>query len=97
MDKDTGLLDLQTAVRIHVLSQEQRNKKDAVSSDLDEQMLDSLSVRSRPRGGTRIEGAVVNGRLSKAQEDKAMHDMMPWLFSKCNEFEMIQQLALEAK
>ena len=97
MDKDTGLLDLQTAVRIHVLNQEQRNKKDAVSSDLDKQMLDSLSVRSRPCGGTRIEGAVVNGRLSKAQEDKAMHDMMPWLFSKCNEFEMIQQPALEAK
>jgi len=48
-------------------------------------------------GGTRIEGAVVNGRLSKAQEDKAMHGMMPWLFSKCNEFEMIQQPALEAK
>ena len=46
MDKDTGLLDLQTAVRIHVLNQEQGNKKDAVSSDLDKQMLDSLSVRS---------------------------------------------------
>ena len=95
MDKDTGLLDLQTAVRIHVLNQEQRNKKDAVSSDLDKQMLDSLSVRSRPCGGTQIEGAVVNGHLSKVQEDKAMHDMMRWLFSKCNEFEMIQQPALE--
>jgi len=47
--------------------------------------------------GTRIEGAVVNGRLSKAQEDKAMHGMMPWLFSKCNEFGIIQQPDLEAK
>jgi len=97
MDKDTGLLDLQTAVRIHVLNQEQRNKNDTVSSDLAKQMLDSLSVSSQSRGGTRIEGTVVNGRLSKAQEDKAMHDMMPWLFSKCNEFEMIHQPALEAK
>jgi len=60
-------------------------------------MLDSLSVSSRPRGGTQIEGAVVNGRLSKVQEDKAMHDITPWLFSKCNEFEMIHQPALEAK
>jgi len=33
-DKDTGLLDLQTAVRIPVLNQEQRNKKDAAGSDL---------------------------------------------------------------
>jgi hypothetical protein len=99
-DKDTGLLDLQTAVRIPVLNQEQRNKKDAAGSDLAKKMLDSLSVSSRPRGGTRIEGAVVNGRLSKEQEDKAMSDMMPWLFDKCKEFEKIHQqekAALEVK
>jgi len=28
---------------------------------------------------------------------RCMTDMMPWLFSKCNEFEMVQQPALEAK
>ena len=33
-DKDTGLLDLQTAVRIPVLNQKQRNKTDAAGSDL---------------------------------------------------------------
>jgi len=63
-------------------------------------MLDSLSVSSRPRGGTRIEGTIVNGRLSKEQEDKAMSDMMPWLFDKCIEFEKIHQqekAALEVK
>jgi len=99
-DKDTGLLDLQTAVRIPVLNQEQRNKKDAAGSNLAKKMLYSLSVSSRPRGGTRSEGAVVNGRLSKEQEDKGMSDMMPWLFDKCNEFEKIHQqekAALEVK
>jgi len=99
-DKDTGLLDMQTAMRIPVLNQEQRNKKDAAGSDLAKQMLDSLSVSSRPRGGTRIEGAVVNGRLSKEQEEKVVTDMLPWLFDKCNEFEKIHQgekAALEAQ
>jgi len=52
MDKDTGLLDLQTAVRIPVLNQEQRHNKDAAGSDLAKQMLDSLGVSSRPGGGT---------------------------------------------
>ena len=90
-DKYTGLLDSQTAVRIPVLNQEQRNKNDAAGSDLAKKMLNCLSVSSRPRGGTRIEGAVVNSRLSKEQEDKAMSDMMPWLFDKCHEFENIHQ------
>jgi len=94
------LLDLQTAVRIPVLNQEQRNKKEAAGSNLAKKMLDSLSVSRRIRGGTRIEGAVVNGRLSKVQEDNAMSDTMPWLFDKYNEFEKIHQqekAALEVK
>ena len=41
-DKDMGLLDLQTAVRIPVLNQEQSNKKDVASIDLAKKMLDSL-------------------------------------------------------
>ena len=68
-DKDT-LLDLHKAVRIPVLNQEQLNKKDAAGSDLAKKMLDSLSVSSRPRGGTRIEGAVVNGRPEPAKSKK---------------------------
>jgi len=100
LDKDTGLLDLQTVVRIPVLNQEHCNKKDAADSDFAKKVLDSLSVSSRPRGGTQIEGAVVNGRLSKEQEDKAISDMMPWLLDQCNGFEKIHQqekAALEVK
>jgi len=40
------------------------------------------------------------GRLIKEQNNKAMSDMMPWLFDKCNEFEKIHQqenAALEVK
>jgi len=68
-DKDTGLLDLHTAVRIPVLNQEQRNKKDAAGSDLAKKMLESPSVSSRPRGGTRIEGRPPHQR-AKQQSDE---------------------------
>ena len=59
--------------------------------------------QKRGRGGALAGGGVVrvvSGRLSKEQEDKAMSDMMPWLFDKCNEFEKIHQqekAALEVK
>ena len=59
--------------------------------------LTALVCAADPAEERELKEQMSTAASAKHKKTKAMHDMMPWLFSKCNEFETIQQPALEAK